>query len=132
VFYVGHRFPFGLYQTVAGKDSWFIGRPEELGVNASGETRALLFWGYLGGPRWFTTGTGNFELLCATAITQDEWDYAKGTSSPHLLALLVEAGIGQESRFDRSSLLANARFRRRAEDLAGQSRDQVESILLPH
>jgi hypothetical protein len=129
--YVGHRFPFGLHQK-AGKISWFIGQPEELGVKASGEMRALVFWPYLGGPRWFTTGTGNFEFLCATAITRDELDYAKKTSSPHLLVLLLEAGIGQLSQFDRASLLAETRFRRRAEDLARQSRDQVESVLLGH
>jgi hypothetical protein len=126
--YIGHRFPFGLHRK-GGKTSWFIGHPEELEVKAFGETRALIFWPYLGGPRWLTTGTGSFEFLCATAITGEEWEYAKQTSSPHLLVLLFEAGVGQLSRFDRTSLFAQTRFRRRAEDLASESREQVESTL---
>jgi hypothetical protein len=127
--FVGHRYPFGLHRSRDGT-GWFVGRPEELGIEALGDIRALLFWPYLDGPRWFTTETGHFELLCATAITGDEWEYARKTSSPHLLVLLFEAGIGQLSSFNRSSVLAAAQFRQRAEELARQSRDQVESMLL--
>ncbi|MBI3855188.1 MAG: suppressor of fused domain protein [Planctomycetes bacterium] len=125
----GHRFPFGLYTEKSGNQSWFVGFGEDLGVRADGDIRALLFWPYLQGPRWFTTDTGNFQVLTMTAITVDEWEYAKATSSPHLQLLLQEAGIGQTCLMERTSLLKDDKHRRRAEGLKSLSRDEAEALL---
>ena len=57
--------------------------------------RSLIFWPYWTHDEPFSTSTGRFEILVGTAITGDEWELAKRTSSAHLMLLLLKTGIGQ-------------------------------------
>jgi hypothetical protein len=123
--YQGHRIPFGLYQAASEQTQWFVGFDKDLGIKPVGPIRALLFWPLLCAPRWFTTSTGNFELLCATTITQSEWEYARQTSSAHLLLLLCEAGIGQTSFTQRECTFTQGPWRRRAAEIRSLNHDAV-------
>jgi suppressor of fused protein SUFU len=127
--YEGHRIPFGFYIGDKGQRGWFMGTGEQLGKTPNGLTRALIFWPLLCIPRWLTTSTGNFEVLCGTTITQAEWEYAKQTSSAHLILLLCEAGIGQCSRTDRECLMSNDKWRTRADEVRNRNREDVSAGL---
>lgn len=74
------------------------------------EIRCLLFWPYTACPRTFSTSTGSFEVLIGTAITEEEWELAKQTSSIHVLLLLFVSGIGQVSRINRQSITDEQRW----------------------
>lgn len=111
----GHRIPFGFTLTNSNDRTWFMGDPSDLGVSALDETRAMIFWPYLGPAGLFLTSTGSFEILIGTSITGDEWAYAKETSSAHLLWLLCQAGIVQRTIFGRRSVLSDPRLAREAD-----------------
>jgi hypothetical protein len=96
----GDRVEFGLYSESGGLHP-LVGRVAD--AAPVGATRALLLFPLVQRPYVLTT-TGKTLLLMATAITADEWDLAKQTSSEHLLALLVQAGIGQRTDFERGSV----------------------------
>jgi len=127
--YEGHRLAGGFHKTPKGNISWFLGTPGPDLPPPCDDTRAFLFWPLIGARRWFTTSTGNFELLCATNITADEWDYAKKTSSAHLMLLLAHAGIGQQSLVARPTVLSDPTIRRLAEQVRSDSRDRVSEAL---
>lgn len=127
--YEGHRMAGGFYEPEPGKVSWFLGVPERDGVTPLGPTRAFLFWPLLGSPRWYTTETGNFEILCATNISAREWEYAKLTSSTHLQLLLCRAGVGQLMSFDRPCTFENPNHRHESEKLRAISHDQANTEL---
>jgi hypothetical protein len=103
----GDRVPFGFKRQQDGDVGFFIGRASDHGIEPIHATRALLFWRLLGAPRALTTSTGNVGLLAATAITGDEWRFAKRFGTQHLLLLLMRAGVGQVSAVGRRSALAD-------------------------
>jgi hypothetical protein len=127
--YTGHRVAGGFYEPERGTVSWFLGVPERDGITPFGATRAFLFWPLLGAPRWFTTDTGNFEILCATNISAPEWDYARQTSSAHLQLLLCQTGVGQQMSCDRPCTFEDSNNRREAEKLRTLSRDKASAEL---
>ena len=121
----GHRVPFGFYSTDTKDRSWFMGDPGDLGVNALDDTRAIFFWPYLGPAGMFLTSTGNFEILIGTSITGDEWEYAKETSTAHLLWLLCQAGIVQRTIFGRKSILSGKRWAEEADQIRNLPYEEV-------
>ena len=103
--YPGHRIAGGFRALDTGVTSWFLGSPEPGLIEPADATRAWFLWPTLGAPRWFTTSTGNFELLGIVNITADEWAYARRTSGAHLQLLLCRAGVGQRCEVGRPSVL---------------------------
>ena len=91
----GDRMPFGFERLPGGAVEATIGEIVTGNNAVVGEMRALLFWPILSNRSVFTTSTGPFQLLVATAITGAEWELAKALSTEHLLLLLHRAGIGQ-------------------------------------
>lgn len=105
----GHRVPFTFaidrdVQVVAK-----LGKPAHHDSTFGG-IRALLFWPYLQYPTGFTTRTGSFGILVGTGITEAEWQLAKETSSPHMLLLLCEAGVGQVTDPKRATITESGRW----------------------
>ena len=94
-----------------------------------GEMRALLFWQYRCQPKPLWTSTGYFDLVIATTITQEEWDFAKETSSAHLMLLLERAGIGQLSDLHRSSLTSDPRWQAELETVRSLAEEQALNLL---
>ena len=82
------------------------------GIELEGEIRAVLFWPYLFPDGQLVTSTGKFMVFIATAITADEWELAKQSTTAHLLLLLCRAGIRQRTIPGRSSLLREERWRK--------------------
>ncbi len=91
----------------------------------AGEIVSLLLWPALDRDGPFVTETGRFDLLVATGITQDEWELAKGTSSLHLLRLLLEVGDGQATDPLRKSALASEEGKAAWGRIAALSRDAI-------
>jgi hypothetical protein len=91
----------------------------------AGEIVSLLLWPALDRDGPFVTSTGRFDLLVATAITQDEWEAAKATSSLHVLKLLIDVGDGQATDPLRKSVLSTETGKAAWEKIAPLSRDAI-------
>lgn len=117
----GHRFPFGFYLDESGERQAFTGPGWDGGFRPVGEIRAVLFWPFLHPDSVLQTSTGKFLILVATGITAAEWDFAKRTTTAHLLLLLIRAGIGQRTRPDRSCLLSDLRWQQVAREIEGMA-----------
>ena len=106
-----------------------IGKVDKLGVVPYGNVRGLIFWPCLICPRTFETSSGNFGILMATAVTEDEIAIAKSYSSAHLLLLLCRAGISQVTVPDRPSILENARWHAEFDGIRELSQLEAEQAL---
>lgn len=106
----GDRMPFGAERTPEGTVDANIGDQEAEGVVLLGSMRALLFWPNLRNRSSFTTSTGTFDVLVATAISGAEWEFAQALSSEHLLLLLYRCGIGQRSDLTRDDVVTGHRW----------------------
>ena len=127
---VGHRMPMVYYSGQEGEVKPIL-RDLQSGDSYPplGQMRAVLVWPYLLYPGRFSTSTGYFGILVATAITQEEWDLAKSTSSTHLLLLLLTEGIGQISDLERQTVTARKTFRRNWQGIRDLSQEQAEALL---
>lgn len=123
----GHRFPFGFYHGPK-KELWaFTGAGESAGFIPIGSIRAVLFWPFLFPDSVMLTSTGKFMILVATGITEAEWQFAKRTTTVHLLLLLCRAGIAQRTIPDRTCLLNNPRWLAEMAQIEGMSPDACEA-----
>lgn len=123
----GHRFPFGFYLDENGERQSFTGPGWDHGFEPVGEIRAVLFWPLLHPDAVLQTSTGKFLILVATGITAAEWDFAKRTTSAHMLLLLVRAGIGQRTMPDRGCLLNEPRWQEVARFIEGMTPQECEA-----
>ncbi len=73
-------------------------------LNAFGAIRRLYLWEDMDHHE-FSVTSGNFRLLTAIGITEDEDKLGLETTPPHLLLLLREMGIGQMTEPHRESVM---------------------------
>jgi len=127
----GDRFAFGFHKDADGATRAFTGFSAELGLEAVGEIRAMLFWRYLFPVRTFVTSTGGAMILIGTGITGDEWELAKATRTEHVQLLLCRSGVGQITDPNRQSVLRDSKWQaewERISKLTGQqAADEVEA-----
>jgi hypothetical protein len=127
----GHRVPMWFS---SNSDSSYVAtlgkHPFGSKAQLFGEMRAVLFWPYMHHPAGFSTSTGYFSILLGTTITQSEWEMAKETSTSHLLLILFEAGIGQESDLGRKTVTSDKQWRDRWQQLSKLPQAVVDEMLL--
>lgn len=114
----GHRLP--LWFSSPNKAS--LGKPEK-GDTPFGKMRWMLVWPDLKHAGGFDSSTGFFNVYFCTTITNDEWAWAKSTSSAHLMLLLCESKVFQTSFADRDDVVKskhNEGFIQRISQLAVQ------------
>jgi hypothetical protein len=83
-------------------------------------------------PSGFSTSTGYFAVLVATAITQSEWHMARATSTAHLLLLLFRANIGQISDITRQTVTEDELWAAEWQNICRLSPAEAEQRLLDH
>ena len=97
-------------------------------LNVVGAIRGLYLWDDLEHLR-FKVSNGDFGLLVATAVTEDEIQMARGTTPPHLLLLLKRMQITQLSDPLRKSVMSLSGAETEWETIRAMSHDQVVSEL---
>lgn len=105
----GHFLPVTFFRNARGQLDCAA---ENLGgrVERCNDKTGLYLWPSLIDRTLFEVSTGNFFLMAATIVTQDEETLADRTSPPHLLLLLKQLGIGQLSDTDRKCVTRHPRF----------------------
>ena len=68
-----------------------------------------------------------FMILVATGITKAEWEFAKRTTTVHLLLLLCRAGIAQRTIPERPCLMSNPHWLAEAALIEGISPEECEA-----
>lgn len=111
---LGLHLPFVFFRNREGSLCAGVGDPSPE-LDMVGSIRGLFLWEDQSRVR-FHTASGDFGLLAAVAITEDEDRLAQETTPPHLLLLLKEMGVGQLSDPHRQSVMlsseANERWER--------------------
>jgi hypothetical protein len=123
----GDRFPFGFHRRASGELGAYTGNITGTEIVSVNHLRALVFWPLLFPDSTVLTSTGKFLLMAATGITQGEWDYAKQTTSAHLLLLLCRSGIVQRTLPSRRCLMQTQRWREEAAALERLTPEQCEA-----
>jgi hypothetical protein len=127
---VGHRVPMVFYKNGDGIQPALRDVEDADEQEPIGDVRAMLFWRYLQSSQRFVTSTGHFGILIGTAITGEEWEMAKVSSSTHLLLLMLRAGIGQVSDLSRSTVTTNPRWAEEWEVIRQYTQQEAEHALL--
>jgi hypothetical protein len=92
----GHWLPVTFFKNARGQlDCAAATLPDS--VQREGAMRGLYLWPSTMDRTLFEVNTGNFFLMCATLVTENEERLADRTSPPHLLLALKRLGIGQVS-----------------------------------
>lgn len=127
----GNRVPFWFSRDSSQNLVGEIGKvgPQET-RSPVGEMRALVFRPHMRYPSGFETSTGFFNILVGTAITEKEWQFAKETSSAHLLLILLMAGNGQHSDLTRSCVMTGDTLQTEWERLSSLTEAAAEQELL--
>ncbi len=89
-----------------------------------GAIRGLYLWDDSEHLR-FTVSSGEFGLMAAVAVTDDEIQMAQGTTPPHLLLLLKRMQIGQLSDPSRMSVMTMSGADTEWERIRAMSHDQA-------
>lgn len=105
----GHRVAFCFARAGHALEP-YLGLPEQHGVEPVGPLRWLLLFPHLCPWSPVVTETGSFVLLAATGLTADEFELLDDVDrcGYHLQLLLCERGVGQVTRPERASVLADA------------------------
>ena len=106
-----------------------LGKPND-GDVPFGLMRWIVVWTDLMHPTGFESTTGYFNVYLCTAITQEEWVFAKRTSSAHILLLLAECGCDQISEINRECAVCNPRYHDHVRRILKLSQEHAEEELI--
>jgi hypothetical protein len=120
----GNRLPIWFKNSKEG----FLGKPDENEVSF-GDMRWIVVWPDLKYPSGFDSSTGYFNVLFCTTITTEEWEFAKKTSSAHIVLLLAELGFHQTSELERKDTVTDPANRDRIQRISMLSTEQAEREL---
>lgn len=97
-----------------------------------GAMRGLYLWPDLVERPLFEVSTGDFHLMSAVLVTEDEERLADETSPPHLLLLLKRCGVGQLSDPHRKSTLTHPQHSELWKKIRRLSHDEAfDQLCLP-
>ena len=91
-----------------------------------GPMRFIVVWPDFRNPRGFESSTGYFNVFFCTTITDPEAEFAKSTSSAHLMLLLAECGVSQTSFIDREDAVLNPQNAERIKRISALSEQEAE------
>lgn len=102
-----------------------LGKPQQ-DDEPVGPMRWVLVWPDFRNPRGFESSTGYFNVFFCTTITESECEFAKANSSAHLMLLLAESGVGQNSFIDRADAVVDPNNAERIKRISALSAEDAE------